>query len=407
MMLNKPELISPAGDWSSLHSALEAGADSVYFGVKGLNMRNLARNFDLSEMKKIMAILHKGGKKGYLTLNVIIYNKELNRVKQILKEAKKAGVDAIILWDLGVLAIAKEMGFKIHLSTQASVANILALKYYYQQGVKRVILARECSLAEIKNIISNLKKDKIACQIETFIHGAMCISISGRCLLSQYSFGKSANRGECLQPCRREFTITDSDNYQYIIGKDYLLSSKDLCTIDFIEPLIKSGISAFKIEGRRRSSEYIKIVTSVYRRAIDCFFSGKLDSILKKELKEELISAYNRGFCDGFYWGIPKDSLSRTPESNYEKIFIGQVKKFYKKINVAEIKVLNESLKKDSQILCVGKTTPASFARVYDIQINHKFVDILLKGQTGGVKLPFIARSNDKVFLWQKKENKS
>lgn len=403
MIIKKPELVSPVGDWSSLYSALEAGADSLYFGVKGLNMRNLARNFDPSEIKKVMTILHERGKKGYLALNVIIYDKEVNKIKQILREAKKVGVDAVILWDLAVFTIAKEMGLRIHLSTQASVANFLALKYYYQQGIKRVILARECSLSDIKNIITNLKKNHINCEVETFIHGAMCISISGRCLLSQYSFGKSANRGECLQPCRREFTITDADNSQYLIGKDYLLSSKDLCTIDFIDPLIKAGISAFKIEGRIRSSEYIGITTSVYRRAIDYFFNGKLDNVLKKELKEELTAVYNRGFCSGFYWDTPKDFLSRSLENNYEKIFIGQVKKFYKKIKVAEIKVLNESLRKNSQILFVGKTTPASFARVCDIQVNHEFVDILLKGQTGGVKIPFLVRSNDKVFLWQKK----
>ena len=271
------ELVSPAGDWSSLAGAIEAGCDSVYFGVKGLSMRNLATNFDILEIKKLMSTLHKHGKKGYLALNVIIYNKEINKIKKILKEAKVARVDAIILWDMAVFSIAKELGLKIHLSTQASISNFLALKNYCQQGTKRVVLARENSLSDIKAIASKIKKEKLTCQIETFIHGAMCLSVSGRCFLSEYSFSKSANRGECIQPCRREYIIYDTQgDCQYLAGKDYLLSPKDLCTIDFIDKLIEAGIDAFKIEGRIRSPEYVRVVTSAYRRAIDAYFSGKL-----------------------------------------------------------------------------------------------------------------------------------
>jgi len=233
----------------------------------------------------------------------------------------------------------------------------------------------------------------------------MCISISGRCFLSEYSFSKSANRGECLQPCRREYFISDKeDECQYIMGEDYILSPKDLCTIDFIDKLIEAKITSFKIEGRIRSPEYVKVVTSVYRNAIDAYFKGTLNGQLKKELKSRLKAVYNRGFSSGFFLGKPTKAISRRLESEYEKIYIGEVVKFYKKINVAEVKVRNRGLKKGDQVLCVGKNTPASFAVVSDLQIEHKFVDSLERGNTGGVKLPFVARRNDKVFVWKEKE---
>ena len=242
------------------------------------------------------------------------------------------------------------------------------------------------------------------CEVEAFIHGAMCLSISGRCFLSEFTFSKSANRGECIQPCRREYIITDTQGEcQYIAGRDHILSPKDLCTIDFIDKLIEVGINAFKIEGRIRSPEYVGVVTSVYRRAIDSYFRGKLTKTLKEKLRNELSKVYNRGFSNGFYWGQPKESPNRFLENTYEKIYLGEVVKFYKKINVAEIRVSNASLKKGAQILCIGKNTPASFAKVGSIQINHKFVESLKKGEIGGIKLPFVTKRKDKIFLWQKK----
>jgi len=403
-MLKKPELVAPAGDWSSLRSAVASGADGIYFGVKGLSMRNLATNFDTLEIKKVIELLHEKKRKGYLALNTIIYNKEITRVTKILKAASKAGVDGVILWDMAVFTKAKELGLRVHLSTQASVANYLALKEYALRGVKRVVLARECKLPEIKEIIRKVKKEKLDCEVEAFIHGAMCLSISGRCFLSEFTFSKSANRGECIQPCRREYVITDTQGEcNYIVGQDHILSPKDLCTIDFIDKLIESGINSFKIEGRIRSPEYVGVVTSVYRRAIDSYFKGKLTKTLKEKLKKELSAVYNRGFSSGFYLGQPKESPNRFLESTHEKVYLGEVIKFYKKISVAEIKVLSAGLKKGAQILCLGKNTPASFAKVGGIQINHKFVDNLKKGEIGGVKLPFIVKRKDKVFLWQKK----
>jgi len=404
MNKRKPELVAPAGDWPALVTAVDSGADSVYFGVKGLNMRNFAGNFDVLELKKIMDFLHKRKKKGYLALNVIIKNKELNKVERILRQAKSARVDAVVLWDMAVLSLAKKLKLKIHLSTQASVSNIKALSFYAQLGVKRIILARECTLCDIQQMLKFMRQKRIQCEIETFIHGAMCISISGRCFLSGYTSGKSANRGECLQYCRREFSIYDQEQEaEYVLGKDYILSAKDLCTIDFIDKLIESGISAFKIEGRRRSPEYIKIVTSVYRKAIDAFYDRNLNDTLKKSYKKQLRRVFNRGFSSGFYLGYPDNSVSRKTGHSYEKIFLGEVKKFFKKINVAEILMQNAPLEKGEQLLFVGNKTPACIACADQIQQNHKFVEIVNKGELAGVKLPFIVKPKDKVFFWRKK----
>ncbi len=399
----KPELVAPAGDWSSLSSAVSSGADAVYFGIKGINMRHGASNFDVLELKKVMALLHKMGRKGYLALNVLVYNNEISKIRGILEEASRSGVDAVILWDMAVLSPARELGLKTHLSTQASVSNLEALKFYSDLGVERIVLARECSLDDIRQIISGIEREGISCGVETFIHGAMCLSISGRCLLSYDSFSKSANRGECIQPCRREFMVTDSqEECRYILGEDYVLSPKDLCTISFIDKLILSGVNAFKIEGRMRSPEYAKITTSVYREAIDAFSEGKLDEKLKGELLNTLKKSFNRGFSDGFYFKKAKD-LGGKLQNNYEKVYLGEVVKFYKRIRVAEIAITNESLKKGQKILVTGKNTPAAFSMVEEMQIDHREVDFVPRGKAVGIKLPFKVRPKDKVFLWHEK----
>ena len=405
--IKKPELVAPAGDWAGLTSAIENGADAVYFGVKGLNMRNLAGNFDALELKKIMQKLHIKGKKGYLALNVIIMEHELERIETILKKARQANVDGVILWDLAVLKAAKKYKLPIHFSTQASISNSEALEQVARLGARRVVLARECTLSDIKKIIRNKNRKKLKCQIETFIHGAMCISISGRCFLSSYSSGKSANRGECLQYCRREFSIKDAENEaDYLLGEDYALSAKDLCTIDFIDELIESGIDVFKIEGRRRAPEYVKVVTAVYRKAIDAYFEGNLNISLKKKLKDKLKKVFNRGFSNGFYFGMPQNAFSKGLENTFEKIFLGEVIKFFKKINVAEIRVQNRPLRKGQELLFIGKNTPASFVKAQELQQKHKFVSIVKKGELAGIKLPFMVKPKDKVFLWQKKKVK-
>ena len=395
-----PELISPAGDWPSLNSAVESGADAVYFGLKDMNMRFGAGNFDILELKKVMTFLHKASRRGYLTLNSIVYNGELDKVKRMLNAAVEAGVDAVILWDMAVLSIAKELGLDIHLSTQASVSNINALKQYADLGVSRVVLARECSLSDIKAIIVSAREGQIACDIEVFIHGAMCLSISGRCLLSHEAFRKSANRGECIQPCRREFTIVDEcSESKYRVGEDYILSAKDLCSIEFLDKLVGSGIAAFKIEGRMRSPEYVSVVTSAYRRAIDSIGDGTFDGALKKELMAQIRRTYNRGFSTGFYFGKSEDFCDDLSQS-YKKVYVGEVEGFYKRIGVAKIIVRNETIHKGQKILISGKKTPANFAEINEMEIEHIPVSSAEKGESVGVKLPFAVCRNDKVFLW-------
>ncbi len=404
-LFKKPELVAPAGDWAALVTAIDSGADSVYFGVKDLNMRNLAGNFDALELKKIMGFLTKHKKKGYLALNVIVLEHELKKAEAILIKAKQAKVDGVILWDMAVMSIAKKLKLPIHISTQASVSNSGAFESFAKMGAKTIVLARECTIADIKKIISKNKAKNIKCKVEAFIHGAMCISISGRCFLSSYTASKSANRGECLQYCRREFKIQDVENEsEYILGTDYALSAKDLCSIDFIDKLIDLGVDCFKIEGRRRAPEYVKVVTSVYRRAIDAYFTGKLTVTLKKKLKEELSRVFNRGFSKGFYFGRPEKAISRGLDNTHEKVFLGEVVKFFRKISVAEIRVQNKLLCKGQELLFIGKNTPASFMKVCEVQQEHAFVDTVNKGELAGIKLPFIVKPKDKVFLWRKKK---
>lgn len=405
MKYKKPELVSPAGDWCALATAVESGADSVYFGIKDLNMRHWAGNFDMLEMKKVMSLLHDNGKRGYLALNTVMYNTDIKKIKKILENAKIAKVDAVILWDMAVLKYAKDLLLKIHLSTQASVANFTALKLYHSLGVRRIVLARECKLSDIKEIVKSVKKEKLNCEIETFAHGALCVSISGRCFLSHHLFSKSANRGMCLQPCRREFLIkeTQEKGNEYVLGKDYVLSAKDLCTVEFIDKLIETGISAFKIEGRMRSAEYVGEVTSVYREAIDSFVEGKLDSKKKKALKKRLSLTYNRGFTDGFFFAQPKDTGSRKGQSAYNKLFVGKVINFYSKVNVAGLSIIDNGIKKGQSVLIYGKNTPARVIIVDEMHKDNSPIDHAKKGDMIGIKLPFKARRNDKVFLYELK----
>lgn len=368
-------------------------------------MRAKANNFELSQLVKIMRFLHENGKKGFLALNVVVMEHEMEKVRSILSEAKTAKVDAVILWDMAVLSMAKEMGLPIHLSTQASVSNSTALKMYADLGVRRAVLARESTLADIGKIVKTIDEKKIPCRIEAFIHGAMCVSLSGRCFLSAQVFGKSANRGECRQPCRREFVIKDiKGESEFVLGNDFVLSPKDLCSMDFIESLIDAGIHAFKIEGRMRSVEYIKIVISAYREAIDAYCEGRFTDELKQKLKDQLESVYNRGFSTGFYFGKPVDWKTPGYRKSFEKEFIGEVVNFYARVNVAEIIMRQGTLKKGDTILITGKTTPATFTVAEEMEQEHHPVGEVQRGEAVGIKLPFKVRRNDLVFVWKERE---
>jgi len=386
------ELLSPMQDFVSLRAAIDAGADAVYFGLKEFSMRATAKNFKLNELKKVIDICHKNKIKAYLTLNTIVYENELNEIKQILKKVKQAKADAIHAWDMSVVNEALKLRIPVHLSTQASVSNSEAAKFYKKLGVKRIILARECSLDDIKKI----KKEVKGIEIEVFVHGAMCISISGRCFISQFEFNKSANRGECLQPCRRDYIIEDEEGNKLRLGKNYVLSPKDLCALPIIDKLIKAGVDAFKIEGRNRSPEYVKTVTEVYREAID---NRKAD---KKKLFEKLKTVYNRGFSTGFFLGIPtKDDWADVygSRATARKIYIGKIIHFYSKIKVAEVKIESKELRLGDRLMIQGPTTGVFEQKLTSMEVKHKKIKQAKKGNLVAVKLEKPVRKNDKVYL--------
>ena len=393
------ELLSPVGDFASLRAAVENKADAVYFGLKQLNMRAAAKNFSLNEMKKVVDYCHKNKVKAYLTLNTIIYDNKIKKAEQILKKAKQAKVDAIIAWDLAILQLCKKLKLKIHLSTQANVTNSETIKFYNKLGVKRINLARELSLEQIKK----LKKQNI--EIECFAHGDLCVSISGRCFLSQSLYNKSANRGECLQPCRREYEIKDIETgFKLKLGNNYVLSPKDLCALPFLDKLIKAKIDALKIEGRNRSPEYVAIVTKVYREAIDSYYKKRYNKNLVNKLLKELKTVYNRGFSTNFYLGIP-DKKTFTDDygskATKKKVYLGYVKNFYKKIKVAEIKIESNSVKVGDDLLIIGNKTGVKQEKVKSMEINHRKVSSAKKGQRVAVKLKNVIRENDKIYLFK------
>ncbi|MDD5331300.1 MAG: U32 family peptidase [Candidatus Nanoarchaeia archaeon] len=392
--MKKPELMSPVGDFSMLNAAKQAGADAIYFGIKGLNMRNLgAKNFSLSDLKKI----GKEDLKKYLTVNTLIYDNELKKTKKIIQEAYSKNIDAVIVWDMAALKLAKEIGIDAHISTQASVSNSEAIKQYQKLGAKRFILARELNLKQIKEL-----KEKTNADLEVFIHGAMCVAISGRCFMSQEIFRKSANRGECLQPCRREYIIKDIDKeYELKLGNNYVLSPKDLCSIPFIEKLM--FLDAFKIEGRGRSPEYVKAVTSAYRKLMDAYYKNELTEKLKKEMMNEVSKVYNRGFSSGFYFKLPGGESfadSYGSQATKKKIYLGKIINYYKKNRVLVLKIEAEKLKLGDEILIIGNKTGVKEIKVNEIVKDNKLVTEARKGDV----ISFVSglvRENDQVYLWK------
>ncbi len=390
------ELLSPVQDFTSLKAAIDAGADAVYFGVKELNMRLGAKNFELKDTKKVIDLCHKNKVKAYFTLNTIIYDDEISKVRKILEKLKKEKIDAIICWDFSVITECERLNLPVHLSTQASVSNFEAIKILKNRfkNIKRINLARELSLEQIKSIIKQIKKNKLNVEIETFVHGAMCVSISGRCFLSQDIFNKSANRGECLQPCRRKYLIKDvEEDHELELGEDYIISPKDLCAIEIIDKLIKARIDAFKIEGRNRSPEYVKVVTECYKRAIDKGYS--------KELLDKLKTVYNRGFSTGFYLGKPMNEWAGVygSKATKKKIYIGKVRNFYKKVNVAEILIESSTLKLGDTIMFQGPTTGVFEEKIVSMEKHHKMIKKANKGERIAIKLRGNVRENDMVFL--------
>lgn len=402
----KPELMAPAGDWTMLRAAVNAGADAVYFGIDILNMRAKATNFSLDELNEVSSYCVENNVKTFLTLNTIVFEEELKDLEDIIIYGKEAGIDRIICWDLSVAELCNKHNFPFCISTQGSVSNSVAASVYKKLGAKRIVLARECSLEEIKKIraVTDL-------EIEAFIHGAMCIAVSGRCFMSHHMFGQSANRGECVQSCRREYEVYDSasDN-SLIIGEDYVLSPNDLCTIEFIDKLIEAGIDSFKIEGRKRSPEYVTVTVEAYRKAIDAYYENNLTVELKKELLAELKNVYNRGFSSGFYFGVPSSkeyANANGSKAEKRKEYVGKVLNYFQKAKAAHVLIESGSLNKDDELLIIGETTGVVRLSIIEFRINDVKVETAGKGDEITFIVDEFIRPRDKVYLFKDVENET
>lgn len=390
--------MAPAGDWTMLRAAVSSGADAVYFGLDKLNMRAKAANFSVDELPEIVSFCNEHNIKTYLTLNTIVFEEELSDLEEIIIAAKQNGVDRIICSDLAVADLCFKHQIPFCISTQSSISNSLAADVYKRMGAVRIVLARECSLEEIKKI-----RAKTDLEIEAFIHGAMCIAVSGRCFISHHLFGKSANRGECIQPCRREYEVYDpAIGKSLVIGEDYIMSPKDLCTIEFIDKLIEAGIDSFKIEGRKRAPEYIAKAVYIYRQAIDLYFENKLTIEKKKELLTELEKVYNRGFSTGFYFGTPSSEEYAGVEGSKattRKTYVGKVLNYYKEIEVAHLLIESGQLKLNDEILIMGETTGVLEITLEKMSVNDKNDVTAKRGDEVTLKVSSLVRRNDKVYL--------
>jgi putative protease len=397
--------MAPAGDWTMLQTAVNAGADAVYFGVDKLNMRAKAKNFTLKDLNDIVEFCKENNVKTYLTINTIVFEEEISELEELIIAAKNVGIDRIICWDLSVAELCSQHDYPFCISTQGSVSNSLAASVYKKLGAVRIVLARECSLEEIKKI-----RDNTNLEIETFIHGAMCIAVSGRCFMSHHMFWHSANRGECVQPCRREFEVYDSAaDKSLLIGEDYVMSPNDICTIEFIDQLIEAGIDSFKIEGRKRSPEYVTKTVSVYRKAIDLYSEGKLTGDIKKEMLEELKQVYNRGFSSGFYFDVPSSEEYANihgSKATKKKEYLGKVLNYFSKVKVAHILIESGSLNQNDDLLIIGETTGVVEIKVSSFLINDEAAASAEKGDEVTFVVDEFIRPRDKVYLFKDvKEN--
>ncbi len=385
-----------------LNAVLNAGADAVYLGIEKLNMRATAANFTSEMLPEVVTLCHGKNAEVHLTVNSIVMEGEISELDGVMQAAKAAGVDLIICWDTAVIQKCLEYEMPFCISTQASISNSGSARFYKNLGAKRIVLARECTLDEIIKI-----KENVDIEIETFIHGAMCVAVSGRCFMSHELFGRSANQGDCMQPCRREYEIYDGKkDYSLILGKDYVMSAKDMNTLPFIEKLIEAGIRSFKIEGRKRSPEYAAKVTSVYRRAIDAYFEGTLTEEMKSSLGEELLTVYNRGYSNGFYLGQPDGgdiSKAAGSESEFQKQYLGKVLNYYKSPKIAYIQVEAGQIASGDTLLVIGETTGVVEATVGEMRINETVGSSAMKGDLVTFHLEERVREGDKVYILREK----
>lgn len=407
------EIMAPAGSYESLAAAIQGGADSVYFGVGQLNMRaGSSNNFTLEDLKNIASVCEEKGLKSYLTLNVVVYDEEIEQMKRIVDVASQSGISAVIASDLAVIKYAFSTGIEVHLSTQLNISNIEALKFY-AQWADVVVLARELNLDQTKKIyeaivsedIRGPKRERV--KIEMFAHGALCMAISGKCYLSLHDSNKSANRGNCYQICRRGYTVTEKETGEQLdIENQYIMSPKDLCTIGFLDRMIGAGVRVFKIEGRARSAEYVRTVSECYNEAVGAVIDGSYGEEKVKEWRERLATVFNRGFWNGYYLGqrLGEWNDRYGSSATMEKVYLGKVTNYFTKLKVAEIKLETNNLKRGDTVLVIGPTTGVVRYEVDEIRVDMEKTDIARKGEHCSIPAADYLRRSDKVFLWKKRE---
>lgn len=412
------EIMAPAGNFECLRAAIQGGADSVYFGVGHLNMRShSANNFQPEDLSEVVRICREAGVKSYMTLNIVLYQEDLEPMRKTLDAALAAGVDAIIASDMAAISYCRQIGLEVHISTQLSISNVESLRFY-SQFADVVVLARELNLDQVKEIYETVVRENICgpsgkpVRIEMFAHGALCMAISGKCYLSLHTYGASANRGACYQICRRGYEVTDLETGNKLnIDNKYIMSPKDLCTIDFMDRIIESGVKVFKIEGRARSAEYVKRCASCYRRAADAVCDGTYSPELAASLKEELSEVFNRGFWDGYYQGAYLGQWSDVygSQATLKKVYCGKVTNWFDRIGVVEIAVESAPLHIGDRAMAIGATTGVVEFSVEDMRVNLKSADMAGKGVRCSVAVdPSLCpegrlRRGDKIYIWEKK----
>jgi len=401
------EIMAPVGSYASLHAAIQGGADSVYFGIGKLNMRsNSSQNFTLDDLEEISHICHKNNIRTYITLNTVIYDHELEEMKKIVDAATVNGINAIIASDMSVILYARSRGVAVHMSTQTNITNLEAVKYY-AQFADVMVTARELQLEQVKAITLAIREQDIKgpsgdlVQIEIFAHGALCMAVSGKCYLSLDNLNSSANRGSCLQPCRRKYTVKDKESdLELEIDGEYIMSPKDLNTVSFLDKILDAGVRVLKLEGRGRSPEYVKTVAAVYREAVDAWFDGDYTQERIDQWNKRLATVYNRGFWDGYYLGrrLGEWTESYGNQATQRKIYIGKVTNYFSKIGVAELKIESHDLAVDEEIKIIGPTTGVYEDKVQEIRLEYDPVEKTEKGDVCSIPVRELVRRGDKVY---------
>ena len=407
--MSSVEIMSPVGSYESLSAAIAAGAGSVYFGVGAMNMRSRsAANFTLHDLANIVRICQEHQVKSYLTVNTIIYNDEIQQMHDLLDAAKTCGVTAIIASDMAVIQYAREKGIEIHLSTQCNVTNVEAVRYY-AQFADVIVLGRECQLRQVADICQEIKNQNITgpkgelVKIEMFIHGALCMAVSGKCYLSLDNYNSPANRGACLQPCRRAYEVRDiEDGLELMIDNQHIMSPKDLCTIGFLDKMVRAGVSVLKIEGRGRSPEYVKMVTECYHEALEAIEDETFSIEKINGWMERLRSVYNRDFWDGYYLGRTMGEWADRygSQATRMKRRIGKITNYFGNIGVAEICVEEDHLSVGDDMLIIGSTTGVYEDHIQEIRVEDKPVESVAQGVYCSVKTKELVRRGDQVYRW-------